>query len=907
MVQAPDPVEILLPGVPEGELRHVRRIVQFLRLLMDDAGSARAGAVALGLEQARSEFEAQDRRRVEEALNDLLRHHLAALATSDTFLEWGKPGLDHASAWRVLDEFRDELPWLASLPEPAERPVSVLRRLIDSHEKLAMHGSDLLVWKARVARFAEGPRAAEALLRLNMDACIAQPSSDRATLRLLLAVLAECLLDRGAVREARVALQEKSVLLDGDPRLRQLYSWTLLCLGDYAGAKSAIVGLAQGSSSLPAPLVELRSRRPEWLPCLAGRAAADGRGSALVPEAVATLRGRGEFGAAVLAVFRLRAGGEAELLHLDAAPGLRQGVTAWLRDRDGACVVRGQCEHELVVSARAVVVHRNGEPPIQEALGRARTLVLALVPVLDHEGEVAGWLHVESEHHLLPSLAVLTERAATWRAAILGPETRAREPDGNLPSGVWTLADGPSRAACGAVFERLVAELGIKTAQRRWFGFAVEGRELRLLASGGEGAGLSTDITGRGRALTRALATSSAVGFENPDPRLSIDPNAASGVVLPLSAGGVLCGLLAIESSRRKDFREADQDRFTRVTERGGLELRLAQFVTWHAEHFGDEVWLDVGRAEFSGFARDFLTAARSRSPVVLAGPAGVGKTVLARWLHFESRTGDAPLRVLDCGSLPADTNLEDWIGPDRGGSLILKDIERLPAGAQAQLLRILEGEVGSAAVDGAGPRILATTRIGVRPATDDGRLRDDLSHRLDRLQFRLSALRDRREDIPPLVACLTRRFARQEALPVPALEDDALALLWRQPWDGNVRELESFLYKIVLFCRRGHVRAPQVVGPTQVLEIAHRFSLPVVERLPSRHPSRSDLLAALRVTRKPGGRLNKTRAALYLGWDPDTLVARMQDESIGDDLAEDRGQVPVHSEPADPPGQSGG
>jgi DNA-binding NtrC family response regulator len=179
--------------------------------------------------------------------------------------------------------------------------------------------------------------------------------------------------------------------------------------------------------------------------------------------------------------------------------------------------------------------------------------------------------------------------------------------------------------------------------------------------------------------------------------------------------------------------------------------------------------------------------------------------------------------------------------------------------------------------------------------------MRDDLSHRLDRLQFRLPALRDRREDIPPLVACLARRFARQESLPVPAFEDDALALLWRQPWDGNVRELESFVYKLVLFGRRGPVRTPQVVGPTQILEIAHRFSLSVVPRLPSRHPSRGDLLAALRVTRKPGGRLNKTRAALYLGWDPDTLVARMQDAGIGEDLEEYRESVPVHPEHTDP------
>ena len=77
----------------------------------------------------------------------------------------------------------------------------------------------------------------------------------------------------------------------------------------------------------------------------------------------------------------------------------------------------------------------------------------------------------------------------------------------------------------------------------------------------------------------------------------------------------------------------------------------------------------------------------------------------------------------------------------------------------------------------------------------------------------------------------------------------------------------------------------PEIIEPEHVHEIAAQFSLRLASRLPSRHPSRSDLLAALRFTRKPSGRLNKTRAALYLGWDPDTLVARMHDAGIGEDL----------------------
>lgn len=271
MVQVPDALELLLPAAPEALLARVRGVVQFLRLISHDARSKPAGAVSVGIDQARSELDRQDRRRVEAALTDLLRHHTSALATPDTFFWWGEPLLDHASAWRVLDEFRDELPWLAELPGPAEPADAVAKRLQECRERLVPGASDDLPWRARVVRFTESARAAEKLLRSVVGSAASSSAPDRTVQRGSIAVLAECLLDRGAVREARTLLLEKSSWVEGDPRLRQLLSWTLLCLGDYAGAKSAVVGLPPWSGTLPSSLIELRAHRPEWLPCLAGR------------------------------------------------------------------------------------------------------------------------------------------------------------------------------------------------------------------------------------------------------------------------------------------------------------------------------------------------------------------------------------------------------------------------------------------------------------------------------------------------------------------------------------------------------------------------------------------------------------------------------------------------------------
>ena len=903
MVQLPDALGVLLPAADESCLARARTVVQFLRLISDDARSARAGAVSVGIEPARSELERQDRRRVEAAIDDLLRHHLSALATPDTFLWWGDPSLGHGAAWRVLDEFRDDMPWLAELPEPAEPPATVAGRLLRCREQLGSDSGETLAWRARVLRFTEGPRAAEGILR---GVASSGSAADRAAQRASIAVLVECLLDRGAVREARALLQATAAVSELDLRLRQLLAWTLLCLGDFSGAKSAQVGLPPWPGTLPASLIEMRAHRPEWLPCLAGRAVQLGPRHLRESPDAAPMRDRSRWGAAFLGVFAFDPRCGPDPLHLDAAPALRARIPDWLRDRDGSCTVAGQREHELIVTARPVVAYREGERPIDGALGREGTMALALAPAFDEDGEVTGWLYAEFEHQRLPSLAVLAEGAASWSRGFVARRGGDARPKRSVrfesSPDAWGSASRASGTACVAALESLVSELGIKTAQRRWWGFGIEGGDLQLLATGGEGTGLANEHGGRGRALTRALATSGRVSFEEPDLRLSIDPKSGSGLVLPISAGGILCGILAIESSRRRDFREADIERFAETSRRAGLALRLAQFVDWHRERFGHEVWFDPDRPEFRQFALDFLAAARSRCPVVLTGSPGSGKTILARWLHFESRTDDGPIRVVHCGSQPESSGVLEWMRSAAGGTLILEDLERSGPAIQEELLRILERDEGPAGVELADARLVATARVDLQRAAGEGKLRDDLAHRLDRLQFRVPALRDRREDILPLAECIAGRLAREENVLAPAFSDEALALLWRQPWNGNVRELESLIYKLVLLGRARGGRAVDPVGPLQVLEIAARFSLQIVQRLPSRHPLRGDLLAALRATRKPGGRLNKTRAALYLGWDPDTLVARMQDAGIGETVEDETAWVtPSAGVPPDP------
>lgn len=904
MARAEDALELLLPEAGSDLMRRARDVTHFLRLLSDDALSARASSVGVDWDRARTELERHDVGRLIRGISDLLRHHLNAVSGGEGFAWCGETVLGVQGAWRLLDEFRDEVPWLAGVPEPGEPPLRVAERLLESLVRAEAPEAEIALWRTRLERWHLGVRAAEKQYRAQIERSKAE-DGNRPSVRALVEGVAGCLLDRGAVREAGGWLSQHLASVAGDARLRQLLAWTRLLLGDFTGAKSLLVGSRPWSGTMPRALVELRSRQPEWLPCLAGRAPGEELDSAVqagLPRPfdveVLPLRSRADVGAALLCVFEFRPNTGTRVVAIDAAPALREALDEWTRDREDAWAVSTELEHRLVVTARPILVHRANDSGLPGVLGRETTRALALIPILDPEGEVGGWLHLEFEHHLLPSSTRLRRMAAVWSAEL------ARNAAGNpcRTTSVAACGVGPLEASgepCAEVFRRMVLDLGIKTSQRRWWGFVVDGGEARQVAAGGEGLSLDSTSAGEQRALRRALLTGGSVLFDEPDARLAIVAEAGSGVALPLLTANRVCGALVLESSRRRDFRASDLQRYASILEGAGLALRLAQFRMWHRAEFGFDLWFDVARPDFRSFSQGFLAAARSRSPVVLFGPAGSGKLMLTRWLHFESAGSSGPLKVVNCDLASARGGLARMLESAGGGNLVLDDVEELDRGLQADLLRWLEGvdsasetevaedsptfEEHSPGERGRSPRVFATTRLGLDEAIRAGKMRHDLAQRLNRLQLRVPALRERREDILPLIECLAERFAQEEGVGAPVFSDEALALLWRQPWDGNVRELENLVYKLVLMQASAGGGPRLAIDHTQVTRVAQDFDLDLARKLNSRHPLRTDLLAALRVTRMNAGRINKTRAALYMGWDPDTLVTRMQDLGLQD------------------------
>ena len=141
----------------------------------------------------------------------------------------------------------------------------------------------------------------------------------------------------------------------------------------------------------------------------------------------------------------------------------------------------------------------------------------------------------------------------------------------------------------------------------------------------------------------------------------------------------------------------------------------------------------------------------------------------------------------------------------------------------------------------------------------------------------RVGALRTRRTEIVPIARTMLARHAGPGGDPGPALDEDAEAMLWRQPWPGHCEDLASVLSTAAVLAPGG--------GPIGAEAIAAALAdggLEPLHRLPSRDPDARDVAAAVVWTRTATGRINKARASAHLGWDPGTLASRLDDLGIG-------------------------
>ncbi|MCC7013069.1 MAG: sigma 54-interacting transcriptional regulator [Planctomycetes bacterium] len=872
-MQAADPIELLLPHATAEQRARARRWVTCARLIVDSGRRRPAEVVRLTLERARGELEAHTQRRVLAALLDLARHALYAEVDRDSFAWFGEPSLAEPGAWGVIEEYRDELPWLPGLPLFNESVGRVTTRLLDGAQRVGLGGDELRLWRWRALRANEGLEAGEAAIARLAEEWEAQQSPKRLE---ALAHWAEVLLDRGAVRAAAAVLEARRDVARSHARCARLLAWCRLLAGDASSAAATAVD-PTWTGRLPSALLELREARPDWLGALAGRAAETMGASAgsvarpnhsAAPPSVAELRR--SVGALAAACFALRGAGREELLEVDVAPALRSGAAEWVRRLRGSCGDVSSAEHEMVVESRPVVRHARAALGPEGSIQSASVRSIALTPVTDALGEVAGWIRFEFDHHLIPARERLARLGLGQRERVLSARSLASA-HGTLPID-WSRHDAAApEGPCAAVFRALVAELGMKTAQRRWWGFEVREGRARCVVEGGAAIAESATPTGECRALTRALRSAGSVRFDEPNAELAIAREAGSGLVLPIVARGALCGLLALESARRHDFPATLVERWAARARASGAELRAAQFSEWHRATFGCEVFFPSPNAPAGAWVGEIVASSRSLAPCLISGPRGSGKRVVARWLHFEGGRERAPFSVFACGDDAAWSAANVAAACDRvaGGSILFEDVEHASPAAQARLLAILDDPPARAA---AAPRWLFTASSALAQLAASGALREDLCRRLARLELRVPSLHERRAELPRIVEALLARCSESEGLAAPRLLDEALALVWRQPWLGNMRELENFVFKLVL------VHPGAQIDLATLERFALKAGIELTRRVPSRTPEPEWLRGALAATANLRGSINKTRAALYLGWDPDTLVARMEE-----------------------------
>jgi DNA-binding NtrC family response regulator len=256
------------------------------------------------------------------------------------------------------------------------------------------------------------------------------------------------------------------------------------------------------------------------------------------------------------------------------------------------------------------------------------------------------------------------------------------------------------------------------------------------------------------------------------------------------------------------------------VSARQGGELRpLTEKISTRLG-FDEIVGSDPGfRAALAVAAK----AARARVPVLLEGESGVGKEVVADAIHASSSRERKPLVVLNCASIATNLIESELFGHERGafagafsrhagkleqadgGTLFLDEIGALPAEVQIRLLRVLQtGEVqpiGARGFREVDVRIIVACD---RPLIDDvaaGRFREDLYYRLAVVHVALPPLRERKGDIPALARHLLTRIGRQPGVRSLGITDGALALLASYDWPGNVRQLQTVLFRAAVLC----------------------------------------------------------------------------------------------------------
>jgi len=296
--------------------------------------------------------------------------------------------------------------------------------------------------------------------------------------------------------------------------------------------------------------------------------------------------------------------------------------------------------------------------------------------------------------------------------------------------------------------------------------------------------------------------------------------------------------------------------------------------------------------------------AAPTNATVLIHGESGTGKELFARAIHYLSNRKDGPFIAINSAAIPRELLESELFGYERGaftgaearklgkfeladkGTVFLDEIGDMDLALQAKILRVIQEQVIER-VGGDKPikidvRIVAATNKNIEQAVQAKQFREDLFYRLNVFPITIPPLRERRDDIPPLAQHFLNKFSAEVRKGPITIADEAMDILMKSPWKGNIRELENVIERAVIYAEGGMVRS-QDLGISEASIISA-----LAEHVPMDGPLQEIAAAATRIAesrrirqvlKQTGG--NKTRAAEVLQVSYKTLLTKIKDYQL--------------------------